>query len=289
MDQLLANLVVLGHTFGAVALGWLYFRRHALKRPPIGVFNLTDVGFMLGGIVLVPFLYLALPLWLVAGLLALGALSAVYFAAEPVVRPSWAPWAILVLLGATEVGALLHVGPRTVPFFAVNNLVMVAAVVGISNLWAQSGMKARDAAVLGGALTVYDFVATAQLPLMGDLIVRVSELPFAPLVAWPVGPDGLWLGIGMGDLLLATVFPLVLRKAYGRAAGLVALATGLAAIVGLFALTELVGIEAFPVMVALGPLMVVQYGWWARLRGPERTTWEYLRAEPTRRPVALAA
>jgi hypothetical protein len=39
-----AGLVVLGHAVGAAGLGWLYFRRYALARPPIGVFNLEAVG-----------------------------------------------------------------------------------------------------------------------------------------------------------------------------------------------------------------------------------------------------
>jgi hypothetical protein len=34
-----------------------------------------------------------------------------------------------------------------------------------------------------------------------------------------------------------------------------------------------------PAMVALGPLTVAQYLGWRR-RGRERTTWEYLQAEP---------
>jgi hypothetical protein len=106
-------------------------------------------------------------------------------------------------------------------------------------------------------------------------------------VAWPVGPDGLWLGLG--DLLLATVFPLVLRKAFGRRAGLVALAFSLSALVGVHGLAHLATIEAFPVMVVLGPLMILQYAWWAHRRGPERTTRQYLRAEPLARPGAAAA
>jgi hypothetical protein len=36
----------------------------------------------------------------------------------------------------------------------------------------------------------------------------------------------------------------------------------------------------FPVMVVLGPLMVIQYVWWIRRRGTERTTRQYLQAEP---------
>jgi hypothetical protein len=37
---------------------------------------------------------------------------------------------------------------------------------------------------------------------------------------------------------------------------------------------------AVPLMTGLGPLMVVQYGYWVRRRDQERTTWEYLQVEP---------
>jgi hypothetical protein len=277
---LTAEVVVLGHAASAVVFGWLYFGRFALARPPIGIFGLADVGFLLGGIVVVPLLYLVLPLWLVAGLLALGALSAVHLAGEPVLSGRRALWAGVLGLGAAEVGAFFVAGPPSAPLFLVNNVLIVLVSVAVANLWAQSGMKARDAAVLGAALTVYDFVATARLPLMGDLFARVAELPFAPLVAWPAGPDGQWLGLGLGDLLLATVFPLVLRKAYGTPAGLAAVGLGLVALVGVVALAHLAAVSVFPVMVVLGPLMVLQYAFWTRLRGPERTTWQYLQAEP---------
>ena len=36
-------------------------------------------------------------------------------------------------------------------------------------------------------------------------------------------------------------------------------------------------------MVVLGPLMVLQYAYWRRRCGKERTTWQYLQAEPVRR------
>jgi hypothetical protein len=46
---------------------------------------------------------------------------------------------------------------------------------------------------------------------------------------------------------------------------------------------------ALPVMTGLGPLMVLQYAYWRRKRGQERTTWQYLRAEPPNhlRPAKL--
>jgi hypothetical protein len=273
-----AGLIVLGHAAATSGLAWLYFRRYTLARPPIGVFTLADVAVLLVCVVLVPLLYLALPVALVAGLLALGALNAGYLAAEPIVRRRWLAWAIVLALGGAEIGLLLGDGPASMPFVVVRNALTILTAVTIANLWAQSGLRACDAAILGAALALYDAVATSWLPLMGDLIVRVAELPFAPLVAWPAGPDTAMLGIGLGDLLLLAVFPLVLRKAYGRLAGLVGLGLGLGGIVSVFVLASLGSIGLFPVMVVLGPLMVAQYAWWSRRGGRERTTWQYLQA-----------
>jgi hypothetical protein len=225
---------------------------------------------------LLPLLYLVLPLWLAAAFLLLAALSLLYFAWEPVLRARWAIWLATLGLLALDVAATFFVGTSQNTFLAVNNtLLLLLMVVGATNLWVQSGMKERDAALLGVFLALYDFIATARLPLMGDMVTRLSGLPVAPLVAWS-GEHTLW-GIGLGDLLLAAVFPLVMRKAFGRSAGLAALLLALAAI-GILLALSLRGY--FPVMVVLGPLMVVQYLYWRKLRGRERTTWQYLQEEP---------
>jgi hypothetical protein len=282
-----ALYVILGHSIGAVLLSWAYFRRFQVTRPPIGVLNMSDIALMLGGIVVVPYLYLALPLWLVSVLLGVAILSTLYFTFEPVLRTRTAIWLAALLLTAGPVAAGLHFGTTSLPFLVVNNIVLVVSIAGATNLWAQSGMRARDAAILAGALAIYDGIATSWLTLMADLFNRLANLPFSPVVAWPAGPDGLWLGIGIGDLLLASVFPLVMRKAFGRPAGLTALVLGLGVIAILLALPELgIVVVTFPVMVVLGPLMVLQYWYWIRRQGREHTTREYLQIEPLPGPTA---
>lgn len=277
----LALLIVFLHTVAALGLSWLYFRCYVIQRPPIGVFNLWDVTVILVGIILVPYLYLALPRWVVACLLGLGLLSVVYFLFEPLLRSRLLVWQGVVLCLGLDVGAAVWFGGQSGIFFAINNLIQVLVVIGVANLWAQSGLKARDTAILGVELMVYDFLFTSVLTLMTDLFTRLAGLPFAPLVAWPGGSPGVWAGIGLGDLLLAAVFPLVLRKAYGRRAGLIAMLLALGAI-GTLPVLFLTGLLTgmFPVMVVLGPLMGLQYLYWRRHCGPERTTWQYLRAEP---------
>ena len=277
----LAVLVIFAHAAAAVLLGWLYFRRWRIQRPPIGVLNLWEIGLMLAGIVLIPYLYLALPGWLLAGLLGLGLLSIVYFTLEPVIRSRPLIWLAALAVVGLDAGAALRFGGQSAAFFAVNNLAQLLAVVGVSNLWAQSGLKARDAAILGAALTIYDFLFTSVLGVMSDLFNRLSGMSFAPMVAWPAGEVLPWLAIGLGDLLLAAVYPLAMRKAFGRSAGLAAMAVALCALAAVMSLPLWSGLEEiFPVMVALGPLMVVQYGYWRRRCGTERTTWQYLEAEP---------
>ena len=55
----------------------------------------------------------------------------------------------------------------------------------------------------------------------------------------------------------------------------------LGAIAATIAYLQLARMEvAVPLMTGLGPLMVLQYAYWVRRRGQERTTWEYLQAEP---------
>src|SRR5215213_8214437 len=118
-----ALLVILGSISAAILLSWDYFRRYVVTRPPIGVFNLWDIAIMIGGIILVPYLYLILPIWLVVSLLALGMLSVLYFAWEPILRARWAIWLTALVLVAADIGAAVGIGPATSLFFTVNNLV----------------------------------------------------------------------------------------------------------------------------------------------------------------------
>lgn len=275
--------VVFGFAAGALLLSWVYFRRYQLARPPIGVFGLGDVLVMIGAIILIPFLYLALPLWLVTGLLAVAMLSLLYFTLEPVLRSALATWLVVLLLLGINIWSNLWLGAHSPLFLLWNNTVLALAVVGATNLWAQGGMKARDVTVLAGVLAIYDLIATALLPLMGEMFVRLASMPFAPLVSW--GARSQQLSIGLGDLLIMSAFALVMYKAFGRSAGLVAVALNLVVLAALLTLLVLGNVPVIvPAMTVLGPLMVVQYLYWFLRRSPERTTHQYLQAERVAKP-----
>jgi hypothetical protein len=263
----------------AASAGWLYFRRFELMRPPIGVYDVHDVVFMLASIVALPFAYLALPRLAVGVVFCLIALNILYFGWEPVLRLRRWIWLAAVGFVAADVAANLAAGAGSRVVLAVNDLELVVLAVVVANVLAQSGMRARDLTLLAGALAVYDVIATTQVSLMSDLVRRLATLPFAPLVAWRDG--GGWVALGLGDLLVVVLAPLVLRKAFGRTAGLLAIAVSLAAVAVMLALVRWSLVEAdLPAMVALGPLALVQYAWWRTRRGRERRTWEYLEAEP---------
>ena len=102
--------VVLGFAAAPVLAGWTYFRAYQLARPSVGVINLGDVAFMIGMIILIPYLYLALPLLLVGAILALAMLGILYFTAEPVLRAPWATWVVALLLVGADVGTNLRFG-----------------------------------------------------------------------------------------------------------------------------------------------------------------------------------
>lgn len=240
---------------------------------------------MAAGIILVPYLYLLLPLWVVAGLLIVGALTIFFLLWEPLLRVRALVWLAALALVAADLWAAGHFGTTSNGFFITNNLVLLALAVGLTNLWAQSGMRARDVTILGAVLALYDLTATWLLPLMNDVMGRLAGLPLSPTFGWAVdsissfgaGRAGTWVGIGLGDLLMASLFPLVMRKAFGRLAGIAAILLTLSAL----AVTIMVPIATiFPVMIVYGPLMVVQYIFWPRKLGSERTTWQYLQAEP---------
>lgn len=276
--------VLIPLVFVALGLGasWVYFHRYAITRPPIGVFNLWDVLFMFAAIIIVPMLYLVLPIWMVGGLLGLGALGIIYMTFEPVLqRRAALIWLVALVIVGGEVWVFLWADTGRTSQLLYNDVVQIVLVVGAVNLWAQSGMKARDAAILGVVLCLYDVLFTTVLTVMSDLFTRIDALAFAPLIAWP-GPHG-WWGLGLGDMLMAAVFPLLICKGYSRTGGLVAMLLAWLGIAGVFSLPALgLHFAGFPLMVVLGPLMLGQYLFWRQQRGRERTWRQYQLETPAR-------
>ena len=275
---MIAYAVVMTLVGTATLAAWIYFRRFEVMRPPIGVFDWHDVVFMLVAIVVVPVAYLELPRAAVGAVLCLLALNVFYFGLEPVLRWRSLVWLATIGLVTANVVVSQTANAGTSWIVAVNDLELAALVVFVTNMLVQSGMRARDLAFIVSGLAVYDLIATTMLGLMGDLLRRLATLPFAPLLAWREG--GRWLAVGLGDLLMVALAPLVMRKAFGRTAGIVSAVTGVAAVAGMLAALRLGWVSRdIPAMVVLGPLLLPQYAWWRLRLGRERKTWEYLEIE----------
>lgn len=275
--------VVLVTALVTIALASVYFRRLQVNRPPVGVVNARDVWILLAGIVAIPYLYLALPLAVVATLLAIATIGILLFTFEPVARLGVR---LVLAIGATatDIALALTLGTQSNTFLAVNNAVLAIAVIGIANLWAQSGMRAVHVAAMALGLAVYDVIATLGLPLMTDLIERLNDIPLVPFLGWRAAGDEFLLGFG--DLLLLALFPLVIRKAFGRRAAAIALAVTALVLSVLLAAVEfgLLG-RIVPAMVVLGPVMAALSAVWLRRQGRERTSREYLTADAPIRPA----
>jgi hypothetical protein len=259
----------------AVAGAVAYARRVRMDRPPIGVVNLRDIVVISIVVVVLPPLYLRIPSFLIVAVLGLVATGVGYATLTPALGRLGGALAVGLVLADI---ALRQLGAGEAPhpaFLVVNNALMTLLAIGISTLYAQSGIKARDVAVFAVVLLVYDVLATAVFPTMVEFFARVVELPLTPAIMWGSG-DGAF-GIGLGDLLMLVLWTLVAEKAFGRRAGLLAAATGVGAVLLVFLAFWLDWLNTpVPAMVVLGPLIAIERLVLARRRGGERTSGEYL-------------
>jgi hypothetical protein len=258
----------------ATLVGTRYYLRHVVAtRPPVGVFNRSDVAALLVGVVVMPFAYLALPTRVAVPVFGLVLVAIVAVTLGPVLGHSGLAWLVAVALGAADLVLAAVSGARSPAQLTVNAVLLCIAIVGIANVWVQSGMRGRHLIVVAVALTLYDTVATALFPVTFNLFTHLGAGPFAPFLAWWAGEHGVI--IGLGDLLMATLFVIVVEKGYGRRAAMVAFAI-VAITVGIMAalaVTDTVRGVA-PSMWVLGPVIVAYTAYLTRRRA-ERTVAQY--------------
>ena len=261
--------VILGCNIAMLVLSLVYFRHCRVSRPPIGVFNLSDVLFAVLIITLAHVVYVVLPLWLAVGLFALAVFSAVYFTLEPLVRTRALAWLGSLAVVAADIGAARLFGTQTDGFLLINDAVILLVIIGVSNLWVQSGLTARDAVLFSLLLAIFDLFATALSPLTFSLFARFQSAPLTPALAW--ASNGTVLAGGLGDFLLVTVFVLSMEKAFGRVAAILGMLLSLLVIAALLLIDQ-----PWPGMIFLAPLMLGQYLYWRHRYPQERTMRRYL-------------
>jgi hypothetical protein len=173
----LSVFVILGCNIAMLVLSLVYFRHCRVSRPPIGVFNLSDVLLAVLIITLAHVVYVVLPLWLAVGLFALAVFSAVYFTLEPLVRARALTWLGSLAVVAADIGAARLFGTQTNGFLLINDAVILLVIIGVSNLWVQSGLTARDAVLFSLLLAIFDLLATALSPLTLACLPVFKVLP----------------------------------------------------------------------------------------------------------------
>ncbi|MFC4534655.1 hypothetical protein [Sphaerisporangium dianthi] len=262
-----AALVVLVAALIAVAA--VYCARFRLPRPPVGTYTYPDMVVFFVVVVLAPLAYLQLPRPVVAGVFGLVLLCAVQLALAPLIggRPAWAVSAALCL--ATGAASLTG---ATALVAVLTDVLLAAGVVAVTCLWAQSGMRSGHVALFAALLAGYDLVATVTTTIMSRLFTEVRGLPFAPLFTLGDGAGGaVPVAMGLGDLMMLVLFPLVARRSFGRPAGLVAALAGVAvtAVMSALFVTGVLA-EGVPLLTVLGPVVVAQHLWWRATGHAER-------------------
>jgi hypothetical protein len=267
--------------FGAMATSLAalaYLRRVTLERPAIGKFNGRDLVTLFVLIVTLPILYLALPATALTGFLVITFSSALFIALRPVISQNWRRIAVPVLLAANIVVAhtlLGRTGGWQIYWIMTSAIVLVAAV-GVSNLYVQGGMSMRHVAWFAIFLAAYDAFFTMVIPLTLRLADSFVARPLDPSIGFRFA--GYNANIGIGDLLVYSLFVLTAYKGFGQRAATTAL--GVVAIFGaLLPATAPILIShlargsigtVVPAQTCFGPAAFVTYQLLAR-RGTERT------------------
>jgi hypothetical protein len=287
LGQTLAELgVIMTGVIVACGGALVYFRRVRMERPAIGTFNARDVVILLAFIGVLPFVYGWLPVPLVTCLLVLTFTSALYIGYRPLLGSAgiWLGMGVLFGFNIWSSNHIMGTLPGWQVWFVEQSILVVLAAIAVCNLYLQGGMKLRHVAWLALALAGYDVLFAAYYPLTGRLIARYLTHPLTPLLGIRLGYFD--YAVGLGDLLVYSLFFVAAYKAYGARAA--AIAAGVIVVMGGFATAFIPFLFNFtntnldvlvPAQSLFGPAAFLTYLWMKRHYGRERTMAEYLASQ----------
>jgi hypothetical protein len=161
-------------------------------------------------------------------------------------------------------------------YWILTSIAVLFAAVAVSNLYVQGGMRLRHVAWFALGLAVYDPIFSFGVPLTAKLADAFAGFPLDPSIGFRAGLDS--ANIGIGDLLVYSVFAVAAYKGYGRqgaklAFGLVTVFGALMPALAPLAISAVVrgnvGVVV-PAQMFFGPAAFVGYRWLLR-SGPERS------------------
>ncbi len=210
-----------GTAGGALA----YFRRFRVDRPAIGTFNGRDLVILATFIVLLPVLYLAVPVPVLLGFLVLTFGSAMGIALRPVLSARHRRLVIPALIGTEIVVTYTLLGtPRGLQvYWVLTSTIVLLAAIGVSNLYVQGGLRLRQVAWFTLFLAAYDLIFSTVIPLTPQLAATFEGRPLNASIGWASG--GQSANIGLGDLLVYGLFTTAASKGFGRRGATWALGT----------------------------------------------------------------
>ena len=278
--------VIMTGTIVICAGALAYFRRVRMERPPVGTFNARDVVILLIFIGILPFVYGWLPDTLVTCLLAVTFASALYIGYRPLLG-SVGIWLGIGLLFGFNIWSSHHL-MGTIPgwqlWYTEQSIMVGLSAIAVCNLYLQGGMKLRHVAWLSLGLAGYDVLFASYYPLTGELIARYITHPLTPVVGMRFGEVD--YAVGLGDLLVYSLFFVAAYKAYGARAAKIAAAV--IVVMGGFATAFIPFLFNFsnanldiliPAQSLFGPVAFLTYLWMKRHYGRERTMAEYLASQ----------
>ena len=280
--------VVLGGSLGTVSLGLVYFHHVRQPRPAIGAFNARDIAILFVFIVTLPALYLVLPPLVLTGFLVLTFVSALSIGYRPLLPGPLLWLGIAALIGVNIWVARGGLGSMAgwQLYWGLTSFAVLLAAAAVANLYVQGGMRLQHVAWLALGLAVYDPFFSLVVPLTVRLADTFAGFPLDPSIGYRAGVNN--ANIGIGDLLVYTLFTVAAYKAYGRRAAMCSLGAVLVfggmvpVLVPLLMSSFSRGNIGFvvPAQTFFGPAAFVLYVW-LRRQGPERSmaTWLAARAK----------
>jgi hypothetical protein len=261
-----------------------YLRHVRLDRPAVGTFNRRDIVTLFVLIVGLPFLYVVVPQWMLTSVLVLTFCGALSIGARPLLSPSrtWVGLGLLVGLNIWMARTLLGTVVGWQVYWLETDVIVILTAVCAANLYVQGGMRLKHVAWFALILAGYDAVFTLKWPITNKLAERFLGFPLDPSVGFRMGMYN--ASIGVGDLLVYSLFLVAAYKAYGR----IAVRSVLSVIVIFGAITPALAPLAFralidartdlvvPAQSAFGPVAFLCYLWLRRRYGAERTMGAFL-------------
>jgi hypothetical protein len=280
--------------FGVITTGTIvicagalaYFRRVRMDRPPVGTFNARDVVILLIFIGILPFVYGWLPDSLVTCLLSVTFASALYLGYRPLLGAAgiWLGIGLLFGLNIWSSHHLMGTIPGWQLWYIEQSVTVGLSAIAVCNLYVQGGMKLRHIAWLSLGLAGYDILFASYYPLTGRLLARYVTHPLTPVVGMRFG--GVDYAVGLGDLLVYSLFFVAAYKAYGAQAAKIAAVVvvvmggfATAFIPFIFNLSNANLDILVPAQSLFGPVAFLTYLWMKRHYGRERTMAEYLASQ----------